>query len=54
MTTLQYLTHKDYGCCTIRELLELSRNSKKDMEELKRAAEVEMKSKGIEVTEASA
>jgi hypothetical protein len=53
MTTLQYLTHKDYGCCTIRELLELSRMNKKDMEDLKQAAEVEMKAKGIEITQSS-
>jgi hypothetical protein len=31
--------------------LELSRANKKDMEDLKAAAEIEMKSKGIEITQ---
>ena len=49
MTTLQYITHKDYGCCTTKELMELSRANKKDMEDLKAYAEQEMKNKEIAI-----
>jgi hypothetical protein len=50
MTTLQYLTHKDYGCCTTSELMAMSRANKKDLEDLKLWAAEEMKKKGIEQT----
>jgi len=50
MTTLQYLTHKDFGCCTTAELMALSRANKKDLEDLKAWAREEMEKKGIEIS----
>jgi len=50
MTVLQYITHKDYGCCTTSELMAISRVNKKDMEDLKVYAAQEMKNKGMEPT----
>lgn len=53
MTALQYITHKEYGCCTTGELMAISKANKQDMEDLKKWAIEEMKNKGIEVSTTS-
>jgi len=49
VTTLQYITHKEYGCCTTSELMALSKEDKPALEKLKEWAIQEMQKKGIEV-----
>jgi hypothetical protein len=46
LTTLQYLTSREYGCCNTKELMELAKadkiNSTNDVETLKTWAREEM------------
>lgn len=49
MTTLQFLTSHDYGCCNTRELMELARQDKESVEVLKNWAREEMINKGIAI-----
>lgn len=47
MTALQFLTHKDYGCCTTGELMNLNKEDKAGFERLKEMAKEEMTARGI-------
>lgn len=51
MTKLQFLTSKEFGCCTIAELMALSKQDKEALNKLKEYAADEMKRRGIEITE---
>jgi len=49
LSTLQYITHPTYGCCTTSELMKLSKDDKEAMMKLKEYATEEMKLRGIDI-----
>ena len=51
MTLLQFITGKEFGCCTTAELMAYSKVDKEGYTKLKEYARDEMKNRGIEVTE---
>lgn len=51
MTPIKYLTDQATGCCTTKELLDLSRADKAAVETLKQWAKDEMSARGIPVEE---
>ena len=50
MTALQFITSKEYGCCTTAELMNLNKDDKAGFNRLKEMAEAEMKAKGIAIS----
>lgn len=51
MTALQYITSKEFGCCTTGELMAAAKNDSTLLETLKGYAVQEMKNRGIVLTE---
>jgi hypothetical protein len=49
MTTLQYITSAEHGCCNTKELMELAKADKAAVETLKEYARQEMTNKGIAI-----
>ena len=50
MSIMKFLTSPEFGCCTVSELLALSRVDKSAVETLKRYAQEEMQNRGIEIS----
>ena len=49
MTPLQFITSKEFGCCTTSELMAYAKDNKPGFETLKAWAVAEMNNRGIEV-----